>query len=303
MSQITDVSVIGLGAMGWGAAVSLLHSGYTVHGVDLREEVLTKFADEGGKPCSTPADVARDAAVVMTYVVNDEQTEDVLFGTDGAVSTAAPGTLFINSSTMTPSSAARIGQKLEDAGMQVLDAPITGGAARALRGEVTVMVAGTDAAFEIADPILDAVAARVLRLGDSVGQASQIKMINQLLCGVHIAATAEAMTLAAKIGVDLETMYQVVTHTTGNSWMFEDRGSHIVNGDYEPRSAIDIILKDLGIVHHEAEVAGSEIPMTTAALGLFAEAAAEGYGREDGSAVAKLLGKKSGAPLPRISPP
>ena len=163
------------------------------------------------------------------------------------------------------------------------------------------MVAGSDAAFEIADPIFDAMAARVLRLGDRVGQASQIKMINQMLSGVHIAVTAEAMTLASKIGVDLSTMYQVVTHTTGNSWMFEDRGSHIVNGDYEARSAIDIILKDLGIVDHEAKAAGSEIPMTKAALALFSEAATEGYGREDGSAVAKLLGKKSGAKLPGVS--
>jgi putative dehydrogenase len=206
MSQISDVSVIGLGSMGGGAALSLLWEGFNVHGADIRPEALEKFSEKNGTPCQSPAEAARCAQVVMIFVVSDDQTEQVLFGQDGAVAAAAPGTLFINCSTMPPSSAVRIGQRLESAGMRVIDAPVSGGVVRAQRGEVTVMASGSDEAFEIAGPVFDAISARVFRLGNEVGQASRIKMINQLLSDVHIAATAEAMTLASKTGVDLAAM-------------------------------------------------------------------------------------------------
>jgi putative dehydrogenase len=301
MSQLSDVSVIGLGSMGGGAALSLLWEGFNVHGVDIRPEALEQLSEKNGKPYQSPAEAAKCAQIIMIFVVSDDQTEQVLFGQDGAVAAAAPGTLFINCSTMPPSSAVRIGQRLESAGMRVIDAPVSGGAVRAQRGEVTVMASGSDEAFEIAGPVFDAISAKVFRLGNEVGQASRIKMINQLLSDVHIAATAEAMTLASKTGVDLATMYEVITHSTGNSWMFEDRGAHIVNGDYAARSAIEIIVKDLGIVSFEALSVGAAVPMTNAALALFSEAYAAGYGREDGSAVAKLLGEKSGAVLPGVA--
>ncbi|MEJ2177890.1 MAG: NAD(P)-dependent oxidoreductase [Gammaproteobacteria bacterium] len=303
MSQLCEVSVIGLGAMGWGAAMSLIREGFNVHGVDIRPEVLEKFSAHKGKPCPTPAEAAKRASVVMIFVVNDQQAEQVLFGEDGAVTSAEPETLFINSSTMPPSASVRIGDRLAAAGMRVLDAPVAGGAARAERGEMTVMVSGSSDALNLAEPLFEAISAKVFRLGAEVGRASRIKMINQLLSDVHIAVTAEAMTLASKIGVNLETMYEVITQSTGNSWMFEDRGAHIVNGDYAPRSAIDIIVKDLGIVSSEAEAAGCEARLSNAALQLFKEARDAGFGREDGSAVAKLLGKKSGAELPGITDP
>jgi len=300
MSQVSEVSVIGLGAMGWGAAMSLLREGFNVHGVDVRQEVLEQLSAEHGKPCPSPAEAAGRAPVVMIFVVNDEQTEQVLFGDNGAVADAPDGTLFIICSTIGPSAAVNFGERLEAAGMKVIDAPVAGGTARALRGELTVMASGASDAFEVAAPIFEAISVKVLRLGREIGQASRIKMINQLLSDVHIAVAAEAMTLASKIGVDLATMYDVIINSTGNSWMFEDRGAHIVNGDYAARSVIDNIVKDLSIVSAEAQSAGSEIPVASAALGLFAEAAASGYGQEDGAAVAKLLGKKSNAVLPGV---
>jgi len=301
MSQVCDVSVIGLGAIGWGAAASLIREGYEVYGVDIRSEVLEQFAEEKGKPCASAAEAVKKAPVVMIFLVNDVQIEEVLFGSGGAVASADEGTVFILCTTMPPGSAIRIGQQLESAGMLVIDAPVIGGAPRALRGELKVMASGSAEAFEIADPVFDAISGNVIRIGDAVGQASQIKMINQLLAGVHIAAAAEAITLAAKIGVDLTIMHDIVSHSTGSSWMFEDRGSHIINGDYAPRSAIDIILKDLGIVQLEAEAAKSSIPLANATLALFSEAAAGGHGKEDGSAVAKLLAEKSGVLLPGMN--
>jgi 3-hydroxyisobutyrate dehydrogenase len=123
-------------------------------------------------------------------------------------------------------------------------------------------------------------------------------MINQLLAGVHIAVTAEAMTLAAKTGIDLKTLYDVLRVSAGSSWMFENRGEHIVSGDYTPRSAVDIFVKDLGIVASEAERAGAVTPLTATALALFRQASEAGLGKEDDAAVAKLLAERSGVVLP-----
>lgn len=298
MSDYYDVAVIGLGAMGWGAAMSLIREGYTVHGVDVRTDVLERFGAEKGKPHTTSAAASAEAPVVLTFVLNDAQTEKVLFGPDGAVEAAKPDTLFILSSTIAPSTVESIAGRLAAAGMQIMDAPVAGGAARALRGDLAIMASGSDEAFRMAEPVFDAIAARVFPLGARAGMASRIKMLNQLLSDVHLATTAEAMTLAAKIGVDLQTMYKVITSTTGSSWMFEERGTHIVKGDFAVRSTMDTIVKDLDIVRREAEAAGAMTPLANAALTLFADAADAGFGKEDGSAVARYLAARTGAVMP-----
>jgi len=246
-------AVIGLGSMGWGAALSLLKAGFAVSGCDVRSEVLTRFAENGGSPCTTPASAAEDIDVILVYVVNSKQVEDVLFGQDGALKTARPSTVFLLCTTMAPSATIAIAEKLEEAGMLVVDAPVSGGHVRALAGEITVMASGMPAAFDKASAVFDAISAKVFRLGNRPGAGSQVKMINQLLAGVHIAATAEAMTLAAKAGIDLKTLYDVICVSAGSSWMFENRGEHIVSGDYTPRSAVNIFVKDLGIVTSEAD--------------------------------------------------
>ncbi|KKX32978.1 3-hydroxyisobutyrate dehydrogenase [Rhizobium sp. LC145] len=284
--------------MGWGAALSLLRSGFAVSGCDVRADVLERFAQAGGRACATPAAAAEAADVVFVYVVNSKQVEEVLFGSNGAIEGARPATVFLLCATMAPSASIAIAEKLEAAGMLVIDAPVSGGHQRALSGEITVMASGSDEAFSRASAALDAVSAKVFRLGDHVGPGSQIKMINQLLAGVHIAATAEAMTLAAKNGIDLKTLYDVLRVSAGSSWMFENRGEHIVTGDYTPRSAVNIFVKDLGIVTSEAQKAGAVAPLATAAMQLFLEAAEEGLGLEDDAAVAKVLARKSGAVLP-----
>ena len=157
---------------------------------------------------------------------------------------------------------------------------------------------GSDQAFDKAAPALDAISAKIFRLGKEIGTGSQVKMINQLLAGVHIAATAEAMTLAKAVGLDLQTVFEVITESAGNSWMFGNRGPHIVKGDYTPHSAVDIFVKDLGVVSSEAGAASCPTPLTETALALFKEASAKGLGREDDAAVAKLLAERAGIKLP-----
>lgn len=296
MSEPTSAAVIGLGSMGWGAAVSLVRVGIPAKGVDIRSEVLERFAAEGGTPCKTPADAGAD--VVFVFVVNAAQTREVLFGENGAVAGAAPGTIFVLCVTMPPSEAVAIAAELADAGMVSIDAPVSGGSAKALTGEMTIMASGPDAAFARAQPAIDAISTKVFRLGTEPGQGSRVKMINQLLAGVHIAACAEAMVLGAKVGLDLETLYDVIRECAGNSWMFENRGAHIVAGDYTPHSAVDIFVKDLGIVASEAGDATCPTPLTETALALFRTASGEGLGREDDSAVAKILAAQAGVALP-----
>lgn len=300
MQHTRKAAVIGLGSMGWGAALSLLRAGFAVRGCDVRSEVLTRFAENGGTPCTTPASAAKDADMILVYVVNSRQVEDVLFGQNGALETARPSTVFLLCTTMAPSATTDIAERLEASGMRVIDAPVSGGHVRALSGEITVMASGMSEAFDQASEVLDAISAKVFRLGDRPGAGSQVKMINQLLAGVHIAATAEAMTLAAKAGIDLKTLYDVIRVSAGSSWMFENRGEHIVSGDYTPRSAVNIFVKDLGIVTSEAGKAGAVTPLAAAALDLFMEASQAGLGLEDDAAVAKVLAAKSGAQLPGL---
>lgn len=292
------VAVIGLGSMGWGAAVSLLRAGYETRGCDLREAVRARFEAEGGVACASAAAAADGAAAILTFVVNAEQTEQVLFGAGGALETAAPGTVVLSCATVPPAFATDLAGRLAARGMLPLDAPVSGGAAKALSGEMTVMSAGTADAYAAAAPVLDAIATKVYRLGEKPGLGSQVKMINQLLAGVHIAATAEALVFGMKCGLDPATLYEVICASAGNSWMFENRGPHIVNGDYSPLSAVDIFVKDLGIVLQEAGAIGFPTPLAAAARARFEAASAAGLGREDDAAVAKVYAVACGVTLP-----
>ncbi len=292
MTQFSEVAVIGLGAIGWGAALSLIEEGFTVYGVDINPEKLEQFREEKGEPCSTPADAIKHVKVCILYVVDDTQAEQVLFGESGAVANAEAGTLFILSSTMPPSATTRISERLLGAGMLVLDAPVSGGPNLALRGELTVLVSGDELTLEMADPVFHALSSRVHYLGEEPGLASKIKMLNQMLTDIHVAATAEAMTLAQEIGVDLGTMYKVINNSTGGSWVFDVRGEKLIQKDFKPRSPISNVTKDLGIAEREARTAGLNLPLTSAAYQLFTRASSSGLGQEDGIAVAKLLATK-----------
>ena len=179
-----------------------------------------------------------------------------------------------------------------------LDAPISGGAARAAAGSLTVMASGSAQAFARARPALDAMAATVHELGDAAGVGASFKMINQLLAGIHIAAASEAIALASKLGLDLGKVYEVITASAGNSWMFENRIPHVLAGDYAPRSAVEIFVKDLGIVQDMARSERYPAPLGAAALQMYLAASGLGMGREDDASLARVYALMSGAVLP-----
>jgi 3-hydroxyisobutyrate dehydrogenase len=282
------LGVVGLGSMGLGAALSALRAGIPTWGCDLRPGPREALAAAGGHAVAAPADLAAHCDVVMLLVVNAAQTEDVLFGAGGLAQGLRRGAVVIASATVDPALPPRWEDRLAEHGLWLLDAPVSGGAKKAAEGQMTIMASGCDQAFAAAGPVLDAVAATVYRLGDRAGAGSTVKMINQHLAGVHIAAACEAMALGLRAGADPAQLYEVITHSAGNSWMFANRVPHILAGDYRPLSAVNIFVKDLGIVLDAARQCTLPLPMAAAAHQLYLQAAAAGLGQEDDSALVKL---------------
>jgi len=292
------VAVIGLGSMGFGMATSLRRKGFEVTGCDVAADAVERFVKEGGKGAKKPADAAKGADIVVSVVLNAAQTETILFGPNGVGETMAKDAVFVSSATMDPDVARKLAKQLEATGRHYLDAPISGGAQRAAQGELTVLASGSPTAFAKARPALDAMAPKLYELGDEPGLGAAFKMVNQLLAGVHIVAASEAMTFAARQGLDLRKVYDVITASAGNSWMFENRMKQVLEGDYKPRSAVEIFVKDLGIVQDMARSTRFPAPLASAALQMFLGAAGSGMGRDDDASVARLYGRISGVALP-----
>ncbi|RWK49908.1 L-threonate dehydrogenase [Mesorhizobium sp.] len=292
------VAVIGLGSMGFGVATSLRRAGFEVTGFDVNDQMVARFVATGGRGAQSPAEAAQAADVVISVVVNAAQTEAILFGADGVAETLPEGAVFVSSATMDPDVARNLAARLETTGRLYLDAPISGGSVRAAEGALTVLASGSAAAFARARPALDAMAAKLYELGDEPGVGAAFKMINQLLAGVHIAAASEAVAFAARQGLDIRKVYEVITASAGNSWMFENRVPHVLDGDYAPRSAVDIFVKDLGIVQDMARSAKFPVPVAAAALQMFLMTSAAGMGRDDDASVARLYARITGTDLP-----
>jgi L-threonate 2-dehydrogenase len=292
------ICVIGLGSMGFGMANSLQRRGFAVTGCDVLTDAVDRFVKEGGKRAGTPAEAAKGAGIVVSVVLNAAQTKTILFGENGVAETLAQDAVFVSCATMDPDVARKLATQLEATGRHYLDAPISGGAQRAAQGELTILASGSPAAFAKARPALDAMAAKLYELGDAPGLGAAFKMVNQLLAGVHIVAAAEAITFAARQGLDLRKVYDVITASAGNSWMFENRMRQVLEGDYRPRSAVEIFVKDLGIVQDMARSARFPTPLASAALQMFLGAAGSGMGRDDDASVARLYGRISGVALP-----
>ncbi|MCU4159945.1 NAD-binding protein [Acidiphilium sp. AL] len=292
------IAVIGLGSMGFGMASALMRAGFDVAGFDVIAENAAPLAGIGGEVAASAAEAARGAGAVVSVVVNAAQTEAILFGADGCAGVMPPGAVFISCATMAPDAVRGLAAKLEGSGRHYLDAPISGGAARAAEGRLTILASGSKTAFDAARPALKAMAGTLHELGDEAGIGAGFKMVNQLLAGVHIAAACEAVAFAASMGLDLRRVYEVITGSAGNSWMFENRVPHILDADYAPRSAVNIFTKDLGIVLDMARATPLPVPMAGSALQLFLMTASAGMAREDDAAVAKLFARIADISLP-----
>ena len=283
--------------MGYGIGQSILKAGHTVYGFDVVQDQIERFCNEGGQRADVPS-AGCDIDVAVVVVLNAQQLENVLFGEQGIVAHMREGACVIACPTVAPSFAKLMQARCNETGVLYLDAPISGGAVKSAQGQLSVMASGSKAAFDAARPVLDAIAETVFELGDSAGPGSAMKAVNQLLAGVHIATMAEAMTFGISQGIEPAELVEVIAQCAGTSWMFENRAPHIVDGDYTPRSAVNIWPKDLGIVLDIAKETSFSAPITAVALQQFIAAAGSGLSSEDDAAVAKIYARNANINLP-----
>lgn len=297
--SMKNICVIGLGSMGMGMAKSLFRAGFNVTGVDTQTKAVEQFQQFGGQAATSLADYNNFDAVFLV-VLNEQQTFDVLFGNEGIAKRLQSDCIVFGCATISPSGAKDIETQLKAQAPNVfyLDAPISGGSEKSALGKLSILLSGHKDAQEQAAPYLDAISEKCFPLGNDVGTASAMKAVNQLLAGVHIAAMAEALVFAASQNIEPKLFLETISQCAGTSWMLENRAPHIVEGDYTPKSSVNIWPKDLSIVKDIAEKSHVDIPLALTALAQFMEASQNGLGNEDDAAVAKIYAQKSGITLP-----
>lgn len=296
----TTVAVLGLGAMGLPMAENLSR-GFTVRGFDITAERLAAAERAGIAPAASAADAARGADVVLVAVRDRAQLETLLFGQDGIAAHMASGAVVLLTSTVGGAGVRAVAARLAEAGLGLVDAPVSGGPVRAGEGDLLVVVGADDDAWAAAEDVLGAMASTLVRVGDAPGDGQAMKTVNQLLCGVHIAAAGEALALARALGLDAETALEALMAGAASSFMLGDRGPRMLQAygpggadDVEVRSALSIFVKDMGIVTAAAKGAGLSTPVAAAAEQLYLQGAARGLGACDDSSVITVVAPERG---------
>ncbi len=292
------VAFVGLGAMGLPMAEQLVKQQMHVTGFDMRAEAVAKLVAVGGHGAASAAGAARDAEALVVMVVNADQAEAVLFA-DGALAALAPNATVVVMATCAPARIAAIAGKVADSGRHFVDAPVSGGVAGATAGTLTIMAAAPKAVFDRAKPLLSAMGSNLYHLGEMAGQGAAMKTVNQLLAGIHIAAAAEGLALAEREGIDPALALEILSGSAASSWMLKHRGPRMVADDGKVTSAVDIFVKDLGLVLDAGRAAKMGLPLAAAAHQLFIAASGMGLGGRDDSQVIEtyraLGSKKKGA--------
>ena len=290
---MATVGFIGLGSMGLPMARNLVARGFGVRGFDVRAAAIEALAEAGGERAGSAAEAARDADALVLMVVNAAQAEQILFA-DGALNALREGGVVVLMATCPPGAVSELAGRVLAAGRRFLDAPVSGGVVGASGGTLTIMAAAPRDTFEAAKPVLDAFGDKVFHVGEQPGQGAVVKTVNQLLCGVHIAVAAEAFSLAEKIGVDLNVVLQIVSGSSASSWMIKDRGPRMLASDPEVSSAVDIFVKDLGIVLEAGRETKAALPLAAVAHQLFLATSGRGEGGADDSQVIRTYRAMNG---------
>ena len=279
----TQVGFVGLGAMGLPMALRLVGGGATVRGYDVRQESVDALVQEGGAAAASAAEAAAGADALFVMVATPEQAEDALGEASGSL---ASGTPVVVLATIGPEAVRRLAGRVD----RLLDAPVSGGTARAKTGELLIMAGGPEDLFRELEPLLGAIGTQVVHCGERVGDGQSVKLVNQLLAGVHIAAAAEAIAYAEALGLDPRFVVDTIRGGAAASFMLDDRGARMLDEAWTPvHSALDIFVKDLGLVDEAARAAGYEAPLTRAAHALFVRGSEQGLGREDDSGLLRVL--------------
>lgn len=280
---------IGIGSMGLSMAVNLHRKGAQICVHDIRMDALDKARAHGIPACGSAAQVAAQSDLIILVVVNAKQIDQVLFDANAEVARAAGGKTVMLCSTIAPEDTEAIAAKLAALGVQVLDAPISGGPARAEAGTMSIMLAGADATIARHQPLLDALSDKIFRLGTRIGDGARYKLVNNLAAGINLVGAAEVIALGLKLGLDRHTLLSLMSASSGQSMMLDDRMARALQDDYAPRAHAHILTKDVALGCAMAKPTGQSMSMATHALEILKATLASGYDELDDAAVLKIL--------------
>ena len=290
------IGFIGLGAMGGGMARNLLKAGngLVVNVIDSTKVVAMVAA--GAKTAATAAEVARQSVRTITMVETTAQTEDVVLGTNGIIAGAARGHIVAMMSTIDPNAAKQICDRLRQAGIAMLDAPVSGGSTRAASGELSVIAGGEAATFESCGAMFKAMSTHQFHVG-GIGQGLALKLVNNMLIQVNTVAIAEAFVMGAKAGLDPKVMYDVIKVSTGASFALDYRVPRMIAGDFKPGGTVDISYKDQELETAFAKSLGVPLLLANVSQQVYQMARAQGLAKEDGASVVKIYERMAGVTL------
>jgi L-threonate 2-dehydrogenase len=291
-----EIGFVGLGAMGLPMALRLVARDFSVRGFDLKRPAMDALAEAGGHAAVSAMEAARGAEALILMVVNAAQARAVLVE-GGALEALAPKAVVVLMATCAPADAAALAKEVVASGRRFVDAPVSGGVVGATGGTLTIMAAAEKPVFEAVQPLLQTLGDKLFHVGESPGQGAMVKTVNQLLCGVHIAAAAEAFSLGAKAGIDPAVLLEILSGSAASSWMLKDRGPRMLQEQPPVASAVDIFVKDLGLVLDAGRASKAALPLAAAAHQMFLAASGLGHGGTDDSQVLRAY-RALGPPAP-----
>ena len=287
------IGFVGLGAMGAEMAETLVSKQWRVVGYDIRREAVDRLVKNGGHPAASAAEAAKGAEALVLMVVNADQAENILFK-DGALDSLPAGGTVVLMATCAPGRVEDIAKRVEASGRKFVDAPVSGGVTGAKGGTLTIMAAAAQATFDASRPLLEAMGSNLFYLGQKPGQGSAMKIVNQLMAGANLAVAAEAIAFAERAGVDTKVAYDLLTGSAAGSWMLKARGPRMIDYDDVVTSAVEIFVKDLGLVLDSGRALRMGLPIAAAAHQQYLAAAGMGLGQQDDSQVVQVYRSLSG---------
>lgn len=285
------VAIIGVGNMGAGMAQRLLAEGWPLRICDLDRAKMQALLPLGALAHGRPAQAALDAQVVIICVVDGAQTEAVLFGEGGLASVMSPGRVLMLCPTLGPDQVEDLARRLRSRGIETVDAPMSGGPARARDGSMSLMVACADSVFERHRGLFEALSSKVFRISERVGDGARTKLVNNLAAGINLVGASEVMVMAQRMGLDLEQTLRVIEQSSGQSWIGSDRLRRAMVADDAPRAHMTLLEKDTRLAVQAAQAAGFTGPLGATVRDVFASASAGGLDALDDSALFQWLGR------------
>jgi putative dehydrogenase len=295
--RVERAGMLGLGQMGGPMAANLVRKGIEVWAYDPRPEALSQAVERGATACARPAEVARAAQITLVIPFDYGEVEQAIFGPGGLVEGLAESGLIVVMSTIGPDNARQLGQRLAERGHRMIDAPVSGGAAGAEAGTLTVIASGPADDLDRCRPLLEAFAANIFHVGGEVGAGQAAKLVNQLLVVTHLVAAVEALLLGARSGVDPQQLYEIISTSVGNSRVFQTRVPVILDRTFKTGGSVKILVKDARLVLQQGASAGTPLPLASAAQQVFEMARSVGLGEEDDASLAKLYERLGGGEI------